>query len=91
MYFNDVNIGYYIVLAIIGLFVGELVSWLDKRLPEYKKVFSKEAFKEYKANFNPNYILMILGLILLTTLVTRKQIKNLFTSSVRVTLKGGAN
>lgn len=38
-----------------------------------------------------NYILMIVGLILLTILVTRKQIKNLFTSSVRVTLKGGAN
>ena len=64
MYFNDVNIGYYIVLAILGLLVGEFVSWLDKRLPEYKKVFSKEAFREYKANFNPNYILMILTSII---------------------------
>ena len=38
-----------------------------------------------------NYIYMIIGLFILTILVTRKQIKNLFTNSVRVTLRGGAN
>ena len=60
MYFNEVFIGYYIIVAILGLFVGEFVNWLNKRLPEYKKIFSKEAIKEYKATFNPNYILMLL-------------------------------
>ena len=44
MYINDVHIVYYIVSAILGLFVGELVNWANKRLPEYKKVFSKDFF-----------------------------------------------
>ena len=59
MYINDVNIVYYIIVAIVGLFVGEGVNWANKRLPEYKKVFSLDFFKEYKENFNPNYLLMI--------------------------------
>ena len=36
MYFQGVNIGYYVVAAIVGLIVGEFVSWMNKRLPEYK-------------------------------------------------------
>ena len=58
MYFNDVNIGYYLIVAILGLFVGQMVDWANKRLPEYKKVFSKDIIEEYKNNFKPNYILM---------------------------------
>ena len=42
MYFNDVHILYYVAVAIIGLFVGEFVNWMNQRLPEYKNVFSKE-------------------------------------------------
>ena len=37
MYLNDVHIGYYALVAILGLIVGEIVSWANKRLPEYKK------------------------------------------------------
>ena len=59
MYFNDVHIMYYVIAAISGLAVGEFTSWLNKRLPDYKKVFSKEFFTEYKINFKPNYILML--------------------------------
>ena len=40
MYFNDVHILYYVAVAIIGLFVGEFVNWMNQRLPEYKNVFS---------------------------------------------------
>lgn len=60
MYINETNIAYYAVVAIIGLFVGMLVDWMNKRLPEYKKVFSKEIFTEYFAEFRPNYIIMLL-------------------------------
>ena len=60
MYFNDVNIGYYIIVSILGLFVGELVNWMNKRLPEEKSIFTRGAIKEYKKQFKPNYILMIL-------------------------------
>ena len=34
MYFNDVHIVYYVVAAIVGLFVGQIVDWANKRLPE---------------------------------------------------------
>ena len=69
MYFNDVHIAYYIIALIIGLFAGQFVDWLNKRLPEYKKVFSKDIIKEYKMNFKPNYILMIITAIIYLGLV----------------------
>lgn len=59
MYINETHIAYYAVFAIIGLFVGMFVDWMNKRLPDYKKVFSKELFTEYFAEFKPNYILML--------------------------------
>ena len=75
MYINDVNIIYYVIAAIIGLFVGEGVNWANKRLPEYKPVFSKEFFTEMKMNFKPNYILMFLISAIYVTLIYRFGIK----------------
>lgn len=69
MYFNDVHIVYYILAAIVGLFVGQMVDWANKRLPEYKKVISKEIITEYKMNFKPNYILMFVTSIIYITLI----------------------
>ena len=69
MYFNDVHIAYYVAAIILGLIVGEMVNWLNKRLPEYKKVFSKDIITEYKLNFKPNYILMIVTAVIYVTLV----------------------
>lgn len=75
MYINDVNIIYYVIAAIIGLFVGEGINWANKRLPEYKPVFSKEFFTEMKMNFKPNYILMFLTSAIYVTLIYRFGIK----------------
>lgn len=69
MYFNDVHILYYILVAILGLFVGQMVDWANKRLPEYKKVISKDIITEYKMNFKPNYILMFVTSIIYITLI----------------------
>ena len=69
MYYNDVYIGYYIAAAIIGLLVGQLVDWANKRLPEYKKFISLDIFREYKINFKPNYILMLSTSIIYVTLI----------------------
>jgi leader peptidase (prepilin peptidase)/N-methyltransferase len=69
MYFNDVHIAYYVVAAIVGLFVGQFVDWMNKRLPEYKKVFSKDIITEYKMDFRPNYILMLLTSIIYVSLI----------------------
>ena len=64
MYINDTNIGFYIAAAIIGLLVGQFTDWMCKRLPENKKVFSTDIFREYKIQFRPNYILMIITSII---------------------------
>ena len=76
MYFNDVHIAYYVVAAIIALFVGQFVDWMNKRLPEYKSVFSKEFFTEQKMNFRPNYILMLVTAAIYVTLIYIYGIQN---------------
>lgn len=69
MYINDVHIAYYFVAAILGLFVGEAVNWANKRLPEYKKIFSREFFTEKRLEFKPNYILMLLTALIYVSLI----------------------
>ena len=69
MYINDVHIAYYVVAVIIGLFIGNVVDWANKRLPEYKSVISKEFFREMRVNFKPKYILMFLTAIIYVTLI----------------------
>lgn len=64
MYFNDVSIIYYAIIAIIGLIVGQIIDWANNRLPEYKKVISKDIIIEYKKEFKLNYVLMILTSIM---------------------------
>lgn len=59
MYINDVHILIYALVGVIGLIIGQFIDWCNKRLPEYKKVLSKEFFTEYMRHLKPNYILMI--------------------------------
>lgn len=71
MYFNDVHIAYYGIALMVGLVVGQLVDWGNQRLPDYKSVISKDIISEYKINFKPNYILMLLtGAIYVTLIYT---------------------
>ena len=51
---------------------------MNKRLPEYKKVFSLDLFKEYKKEFKPNYILMIIMSILYIWILYKYCIQNTF-------------
>lgn len=60
MYINETHIGYYAGIAIIGLFVGMFIDWMNKRLPDYKKIFSKQIFVDYFDDFKPNFIIMLL-------------------------------
>ena len=71
MYISDTNIGFYIVAAIVGLIVGQFVDWMNTRLPEYKKVFTREIFTEYRINFKPNYVLMLLTSAIYVLLIYR--------------------
>ena len=82
MYFNYVNIGYYVIISILGLLIGELVNWMNKRLPDEKSIFTKGAIKEYRQQFRPNYILMILTAIIYVALLYRFGIKNTFVENL---------
>ena len=76
MYINDVYIVYYVIALLLGLIVGELVGWLNDRLPEEKKVFSKDFFIEHKINFKPHYILMLITSIIYIGLVYKFGIRD---------------
>ena len=60
MYINDLHILTYLVAGIIGLIMGQWIDWCNLRLPEYKKVLSRDFFKEYLKNAKPKYLLMVI-------------------------------
>lgn len=60
MYFNNVHILIYVSIFIVGLIIGKFVAWCNIRLPEKKKIFSKEFFEENKKGIKANYIFMII-------------------------------
>ena len=60
MYFNNVHILIYVAIFIVGLIIGKFVAWCNIRLPEKKKIFSKEFFEENKNGIKANYIFMII-------------------------------
>jgi len=41
MYFNNVFIGFYVLIAFIGLIIGKFIAWCNIRIPENKKIFSE--------------------------------------------------
>ena len=74
MYINDLHILTYVVVGVIGLIVGQFIDWCNLRLPEYKKVFSKDFFKEYLKNCKPKYLLMVIVALLYISLLYFKGI-----------------
>lgn len=69
MYFNNIHILIYVAIFILGLFVGKFMAWCNLRLPEKKKVFSKDFFEENKKGLKFNYVFMILIGILYVALL----------------------
>lgn len=84
MYINDTHIGFYLVAAIFGLVVGQFIDWMNERLPEYKKVFTREIFRQYKINFKPNYILMLLTAAIYVLLIYRYGIQSTFIGNLNL-------
>ena len=74
MYINDLHILYYVAIGIIGLIVGQFIDWCNLRLPEYKKIFSRDFYKEYLKNCKPKYLLMVIVAILYISLLYLKGI-----------------
>lgn len=82
MYFNDVHIYWYVFAIILGLLMGQFVDWMIKRLPDYKKVFSKEIFKEYKIDYKLNYLMMLINAILYVVILYIFGIKDTFIANL---------
>ena len=80
MYINDVHIIYYAIAIILAIPIGQLVGWANKRMPEYKKVFSKDIITEYKMEFKPHYLLMLIIAIIYVALI--------YTCGIKTTLIG---
>ena len=71
MYSNNVHILYYLLIGIIGLCVGKFTAWVNIRIPEKKKIFSRDFFKENKNGIKANYIFMIITALLYILLLHR--------------------
>lgn len=69
MYFNNIHILYYVAISILGLLVGKFVAWCNIRIPEKKKILSKEFFIENKKGLSKNYIFMTLTAVLYIALL----------------------
>ena len=78
MYFNNVHVLIYGVLGIIGLIVGKSCAWCNKRLPEKKKIFSKEYFEENKKGIELSYVFMIITAVIYMLLLFKFGIKGTF-------------
>lgn len=78
MYINDVHILAYLFIALLGGTVGFFSDWCNQRLPENKKIFTKEIALEYKTKLKPNYLLMFISAILYVILLYRYGIEDTF-------------
>lgn len=75
---NNVHILVYVVFGIVALFVGKLVAWMNIRLPEEKKIFSKEFFVSNKEGIEKSYVNMLIMVILYLALLRKFGIGNTF-------------
>lgn len=82
MYINDVHILAYLFIALLGGAVGFFSDWCNKRLPEDKKIFTKEFFLEYKTKLKPNYVLIFISAILYVILLYIHGIEDTFIKNI---------
>lgn len=79
MYFNNVHIMAYVLIAGIGCIIGKFMAWCNLRFPEDKKIFSKEYFAENKAgNIKGSYIMSVIVTLLYVALLYKFGIKETF-------------
>lgn len=78
MYFNDIHILVYVLIGVIGLIIGKFLAWCNLRMPEKKKIFSKEYFEENKKGIDLSYVYMIITSVIYIALFYKFGIKNTF-------------
>ena len=83
MYFNDVHIIYYILIAILGAITGKIADWANYRMPDYKKVISLDIFKEQK-KYKTNYLIIIATIVLYVVVLHRFGIQETFIANLEL-------
>ena len=58
MYLNDIHILYYFFIGLLGLAIGQVMSWVNIRLENHEKVFCREFFTAYLPHMKVNFLLM---------------------------------
>lgn len=76
MYFYNIHILFYVLFCVLGVISAQIADWCIKRMPEHKKVLSKDFFKEFKINYKLIIITVILYLILLVMYGIKNQFLN---------------
>lgn len=80
MYINNIHILYYVLFCVLGVISGQIAAWCIKRMPDHKKVITKEIFTEFKIN----YPLMIITVIIYLALLMLCGIKNQFLQNIQL-------
>lgn len=75
MYINDVHIFIYIAFFIVGAVVGQFIEWVNKRVIENKKIFSKDIKLELKRKMKINYFTVLSTAILYVIILFKFGIK----------------
>lgn len=84
MYFNDINILYYVLFAIIGLAIGQIVDYCNTNFLKERKILSKQNIKEYIKFFEPKYLLMITIAIIYIGLIYKFGIHKTFEQNLNL-------
>ena len=80
MYINDTHILYYVMVAIIGMIVGQFMDWYNVRVVDKKKIFKLEMFKNIKLN----YFLMVLNAVMYILLLYTYGIQKGFSNNLNL-------
>lgn len=71
MYWNDTHILIYLIVAIVGGLVGQVIDYLNKTFLEEGKILSKESFKKYKMVARPRYSLVLINALIYCAILFR--------------------
>lgn len=80
MYLYNIHILFYVLFCVLGVIAGQIASWCIKRMPDHKKVISKDFFKEFKIDYPMIMVTVVLYLIILVT----HGIKNQFLTNLQL-------
>ena len=84
MYFNDLHILYYVIAALVGGLVGQIMDYCSRCFIKEKKILSKESIKEYNKTALPNFWFMLLTAIGYVALLYKFGINDTLSSNLNL-------